>query len=89
MTKIQRKNAKKAEVKKAQREAEEADRLRRLTSHKRDLERYAYRIGAYANGRNKINEIYSKQQKVVRQAGKVVSAGQAATMNDKGQLVWD
>lgn len=39
LTKIQRKNAKKSEMKKAQREADEADRLRRLASHKRDLER--------------------------------------------------
>lgn len=39
MTKLQRKNQKKAEMKKAAKEAEEADRLRRLAMHKRDLER--------------------------------------------------
>ncbi len=39
LTKIQRKNQKKAEMKRAAKEAEEADRLRRLAAHKRDLER--------------------------------------------------
>lgn len=38
----------------------------------------------------KINQIYNSQQKkVVRQGGKVVSSGQAASLNAKGQLVWD
>lgn len=39
LTKLQRKNQKKAEAKKAARAEEEADRLRRLAMHKRDLER--------------------------------------------------
>jgi len=38
-TKIQKKNAKKAEAKKEAKAAEEADRQRRLAMHKRDLER--------------------------------------------------
>lgn len=38
-TKIQRKNAKKNEAKKAQREAEEADRVARLAQHRKGLER--------------------------------------------------
>ena len=37
---MQRKNAKKNDAKKAQREAEEADRLARLAQHRKGLERY-------------------------------------------------
>lgn len=39
-TKGQKKNAKKSEAKKAQRHADEIDRLQRLAKHKKDLERY-------------------------------------------------
>ncbi|BEI82414.1 hypothetical protein CcaverHIS002_0302820 [Cutaneotrichosporon cavernicola] len=81
LTKLQRKNQKKTEAKRVAKEAEEADRLRRLALHKKDLER------------EKINAIYNKQQKkVVRERGRVVdggSGGQGATLNQKGQLVWD
>lgn len=38
-TKIQRKNAKKSEAKKAAKAADEADRQRRLAVHKRDIEK--------------------------------------------------
>ena len=38
-TKIQKKNAKKAEAKKAAKAADEADRQRRLTMHKREIEK--------------------------------------------------
>ncbi|CAK9783486.1 hypothetical protein CC85DRAFT_287174 [Cutaneotrichosporon oleaginosum] len=81
LTKVQRKNQKKAEMKRVAKEAEEADRLRRLAAHKRDLER------------EKINSIYNaSQKKVVRERGRIVdggSGGQAASLNNKGQLVWD
>lgn len=40
-TKLQKKNQAQAAAKKAQKEAEEADRLRRLAEHRRGLERYA------------------------------------------------
>lgn len=39
MTKLQRKNQKKAEAKKVAKADEEADRLRRLAMHKKNLER--------------------------------------------------
>ena len=55
-TKTQRKNAKKAETKKAAKAVEEADRQRRLAMHKRDLEK------------EKINEIYASGKK--KAAGK-------------------
>ncbi|TXT04251.1 hypothetical protein VHUM_04249 [Vanrija humicola] len=42
LTKIQRKNAKKADAKKAQKAADEADRLRRLAQHKKTLERWVW-----------------------------------------------
>ncbi|GMK58231.1 hypothetical protein CspeluHIS016_0502630 [Cutaneotrichosporon spelunceum] len=81
LTKLQRKNQKKSEAKRAAKEVEEADRLRRLALHKKDLER------------EKINAVYNTQQKkVVRERGRVVeggSGGQGATLNHKGQLVWD
>ncbi|KAL1409536.1 hypothetical protein Q8F55_003520 [Vanrija albida] len=76
LTKIQRKNAKKADAKKAQRAADEADRLRRLAQHKKTLER------------ERINEIYQINKKVERTGGKVLSGGQKATV-ENGALVWD
>ena len=38
-TKLQKKNAKKADAKKAAKAADEADRQRRLATHKKDIEK--------------------------------------------------
>ena len=82
-TKIQRKNAKRAEAKKAAKALEEEDRLRRLAMHRKDLER------------EKINDLYSKKGKQGTKSG--IGSGSAAggkgisgaTMDSKGKLVWD
>ena len=46
-TKLQKKNAKKSEAKKAAKVAEEADRQRRLAMHKRDIEKWVYSCGHF------------------------------------------
>nr|ODO02501.1 hypothetical protein L204_01237 [Cryptococcus depauperatus CBS 7855] len=74
-TKGQKKNAKKAQVKKAQREAEEADRLKRLAMHKKELER------------ERINELYTAHKKP--QASRDHSTGAKASVTTNGKLVWD
>ncbi|WVQ78753.1 hypothetical protein IAT38_000840 [Cryptococcus sp. DSM 104549] len=74
-TSIQKKNAKKAEQKKAQREAEEADRLKRLATHKKDLER------------QRINELYSTSKKSSGRGSPTVGATASVTAN--GKLVWE
>ncbi|KAK4687261.1 hypothetical protein P7C73_g2870, partial [Tremellales sp. Uapishka_1] len=75
-TKTQRKNAAKSAANKAAKEAEEADRLRRLAMHRKDLER------------ERINEIYS-QKKANPAKGKVLGGGSQATITPNGKLVWD
>ncbi|KAK1927407.1 hypothetical protein DB88DRAFT_29946 [Papiliotrema laurentii] len=74
-TKIQKKNAKKAEAKKAARAAEEADRQRRLAMHRRDLER------------ERINELYTSHKKKGTLGGSKATAG--AMVDAKGKLIWD
>ncbi|TYJ59131.1 hypothetical protein B9479_000120 [Cryptococcus floricola] len=73
-TKGQKKNAKKAELKKAQREEEEKDRVKRLASHKKDLER------------ERINEIYSTNKS---QSARSKAASAKATVTSNGHLIWD
>ncbi|WVW79981.1 hypothetical protein I302_101954 [Kwoniella bestiolae CBS 10118] len=79
----QKKNAKKAEGKKLAREAEEAERQRRLALHKKDLER------------ERINELYAAKQsnpnrgKALGRSGSSNVAGSKATLNENGKLVWD
>ncbi|WVO20557.1 uncharacterized protein IAS62_001854 [Cryptococcus decagattii] len=62
-TKGQKKNAKKSEAKKAQRHADEIDRLQRLAKHKKDLER------------ERINELYSGREKRLGGKATVTSNG--------------
>ncbi|WVQ74494.1 hypothetical protein IAR50_004095 [Cryptococcus sp. DSM 104548] len=73
-TSVQRKNAKKAELKKAQREAEERDRVKRLASHKKDLER------------ERINEIYATNKS---QSARSKAASAKATVTPNGHLIWE
>lgn len=90
-TKIQRKNAKKAEAKKAAKAIEEQDRQRRLAAHKRDLERWAERepsvgISTDVDLREKINQLYSAPKK----PGKGSKApSSSATLDPNGKLIWD
>ncbi|WVQ94720.1 hypothetical protein IAU59_001800 [Kwoniella sp. CBS 9459] len=80
-TRIQKKNAKKAEAKKAARAAEEADRQRRLQMHKKDLER------------ERINELYASKQSNPARGKALSGSGSApsskATVTSNGKLVWD
>ncbi|OCF34687.1 hypothetical protein I317_03762 [Kwoniella heveanensis CBS 569] len=80
-TRIQKKNAKKAEAKKAARAAEEADRQRRLQMHKKDLER------------ERINELYASKQSNPARGKALGGSGSApsskATVTANGKLVWD
>ncbi|KIR30919.1 hypothetical protein I309_00271 [Cryptococcus deuterogattii LA55] len=62
-TKGQKKNAKKSEAKKAQRHADEIDRLQRLAKHKKDLES------------ERINELYSGREKRLGGKATVTSNG--------------
>lgn len=78
-TKLQKKNAKKSEANKAAKAEEETERLGRLAMHKKDLER------------EKINAIYNQSQKkgstgTGQTSG---SVGGTATVDAKGNLVWD
>ncbi|WWC97089.1 hypothetical protein V866_003967 [Kwoniella sp. B9012] len=76
----QKKNAKKAEGKKLAREAEEAERQRRLALHKKDLER------------ERINELYAAKQSNPNRGkalGKTGNSNSKATLNENGKLVWD
>ncbi|AFR92694.1 hypothetical protein C343_00577 [Cryptococcus neoformans C23] len=73
-TKGQKKNAKKSEAKKAQRHADEVDRLQRLAKHKKDLER------------ERINELYSTHN---AQSSRGKSLGAKATVTSNGKLAWD
>ncbi|KAL7419658.1 hypothetical protein Q5752_005572 [Cryptotrichosporon argae] len=81
LTKVQRKNAKKAEAKRAARAADEADRQRRLAMHKRELER------------EKINELYAGHGqghgKGAAKVGRAKGATQQASITESGKLVWD
>jgi len=72
---LQKKNAKRAEAKKAARIQEEEDRQRRLKMHKKDLER------------EKINEIYKTQKASSGPGGRSNVAG--ASVDANGKLVWD
>ncbi|WVF66898.1 hypothetical protein IAT40_001641 [Kwoniella sp. CBS 6097] len=80
-TRIQKKNAKKADAKKAARAAEEADRQRRLQMHKKDLER------------ERINELYASKQSNPARGKALGGSGSApsskATVTANGKLVWD
>ncbi|KAK6907213.1 hypothetical protein I204_03694 [Kwoniella mangroviensis CBS 8886] len=76
----QKKNAKKAEGKKLAREAEEAERQRRLALHKKDLEK------------ERINELYASKQSNPNRGkalGKTGNSNSKATLNENGKLVWD
>lgn len=70
---MQRKNAKKNEVKKALKAAEEAERQRRLNMHKRDLER------------EKINDLYAPKVKGIATS----KGFGGATIDNNGKLIWE
>ncbi|RXK41230.1 hypothetical protein M231_01380 [Tremella mesenterica] len=74
-TKVQKKNAKKAEAKKAAKLAEEEERRQRLGAHKRVLER------------EKINEIYTHKTAIKK--GQTGNNGTRATLDTNGSLIWD
>ncbi|WRT65545.1 uncharacterized protein IL334_002490 [Kwoniella shivajii] len=76
----QKKNAKKSEEKKAARANEEAERLRRLALHKKDLER------------ERINELYAAKQSDSSRGKSLHTSntpGSRATLTENGKLVWD
>lgn len=73
MTKKQRQNAAKRDATKAAKADAEEERLSKLQAHKRELER------------ERIAQAYSKPP-----AGKSkASGGMTASVNEKGNLVWD
>lgn len=69
LTKKQRQNLAKREAQKAAKAQEESERLAKLASHKRELEK------------SRIVEQYKNTKKT--------GGGMSASMNEKGQLVWD
>ncbi|KAI0796091.1 hypothetical protein C8Q75DRAFT_863110 [Abortiporus biennis] len=71
VAKKQRQNAARNAAKKAARDEAEADRIRRLNQHMKDLERERMKEQLQAQGK------------------KTVSGGMAASINEKGHLVWD
>ncbi|GFZ42712.1 hypothetical protein JCM24511_00429 [Saitozyma sp. JCM 24511] len=75
-SKIQRKNAKRAEAKRESKAAEEAERQRRLAMHRRDLER------------ERINDLYAKKSSGAARS-KGLGGGSKATLDTNGKLIWE
>ena len=86
-------------MKKAAKEAEEADRQRRLAMHRNDLERCVASAQRYVDCntdlalgrcRERINEIYATSKKGGNKSTTGKSSGIAgATVDANGKLIWD
>lgn len=86
-TKKQRQNAAKAQAKKAEKEAMEADRLAKLAQHKKQVE--TERMKEFYKKQPNASSAPASSQWTSVSSGHKQKSLPKATINEKGSLVWD